>query len=329
MSKSIKHEPCSNSQTLETNTMALDFNTLLKLIPTFDTTHPQQVYRFIRSCDSAFSLACKDDQKILLVYALNNITGTGASDVHCRQNACWEDLKSYLIEKFSNVKTIAHLNLELQSMFQKPGESLTDYFHRVDLCRSKIVEKLNTEISDTSITGRILTTEETALSVFVNGVNTEIGTMLRTKGFSSLSEAGRFAMQEDKIRMMNVARQMLFKSTNNNKIKMTSQSNFSRQSFDFRQNASLSNTKVCSYCKNIGHLISECRKRAYNNSIRTNTSPTTRPPIQRALPAPTSASRVNNLNSDATKEESNFLEIATASCSTTQLPASIANLQLE
>lgn len=147
-------------------------------------------------------------------------------------------------------------------MFQKPGESLTDYFHRVDLCRSKIVEKLNTEISDTSITGRILTTEETALSVFVNGVNSEIGTMLRTKGFSSLSEAGRFAMQEDKIRMMNAARQMLFKSTNKNKIKMFSQTNFSRQSSDFRQNASMSNTKVCSYCKNIGNLISEFRKRA-------------------------------------------------------------------
>lgn len=206
MSEITKIEPFTESlcneystvfQSIKNSKMSLDLNTLLKLVPTFDTTQPQQIYRYIRSCESAFKLADEDQKSILLVYCLNNITGAFASDVHCKTYETWQDLRSFLIEKFSNVKTISHLNLELQSMFQKPGESLTDYFHRVDMLRSKILEKLNTEITDHTLLGRIATTEETALSVFINGLNTEIGTMLRTKGFSNLTEAGQFAIQED------------------------------------------------------------------------------------------------------------------------------------
>lgn len=320
-----------------TPTMSLEINTLLKLIPTFDTTQPQQIYRFIRSCESAFKLADKDQTHILLVYALNNITGSSASDIHCKQYDSWYELKSFLIEKFANVKTISHLNLELQSMFQKPGESLVDYYHRVDLNRSKLIEKLNTEINDKTIHGRIATAEETALSVFINGLNSEIGTMLRTKGFSNLNEAGQFAIQEDKIRAMNATRQLLLKANTSNNI--TNLRSIQRPSIpkppyqhykqtsyhnQMSQNTLTSQTvpKVCSYCKNIGHLISDCRKRIYNNSIRTKQHPQ---PEQRAIMAP--PARINNLNFEATSEQSSPLETALESCSMTQIPTFQSNIE--
>ncbi|KAI5636941.1 hypothetical protein NE865_10356 [Phthorimaea operculella] len=312
--------------------MALDISTLLKLIPPFDTNQPEQVYRFVRSCNSAFELAQKDQGQILLVYALNNITGSGASDVHSKQHASWDVLRSYLIERFSNVKTISHLNLELQSMFQKPNETLIEYFHRVDLCRSKIIEKLTAEISDNTLEGRKATTEETALSVFVNGVGADMSTMLRTKGFNTLTEAGRFAIQEDKIRAMNNARQALFKNSNPRPPTLPSrpaQRTFynnhrppppnQNRSPTINNNISTStNTKICNYCKNIGHVISECRKRAYNNNLRNENN------AQRALPAP--PARINNLNSLPTNEESSSLGIGSKFCSTTQIQTSESNL---
>ncbi|XP_069358177.1 uncharacterized protein [Maniola hyperantus] len=332
--------------------MPLEINTLLKLIPTFDTAESQQIYRFVRSCDSAFLLADAEKEQILLVYALNNITGTCASDVHSKQYTSWEDLKSYLIEKFSNVKTISHLNLELQSMFQKPAESITDFFHRVDLCRSKIVEKLNTEIKDNTLLGRMATTEETALSVFVNGISSEIGTMLRTRGFQNLTVAGRFAIEEEKIRAMNTARQSLFKN-NTNQHKPSLQRTQIIPNPRTTYNSYPSNTKTCNYCKNPGHLISECRKRAYNNNLRNNiqsdslirnTLPAslaqTRPSTQRALPTPSAQTRpliqralpappayANNLNCEATNEMSSSSEIASASCSMIQTPTPSLNLE--
>lgn len=317
----------------QTPTMSLEINTLLKLIPTFDTTQPQQIYRFIRSCESAFKLANENQIHILLVYALNNITGSSASDIHCKQYDTWYELKSFLIEKFANVKTISHLNLELQSMFQKPGESLVDYFHRVDLNRSKLIEKLNTEINDKTIYGRIATAEETALSVFINGLNSEIGTMLRTKGFSNLNEAGQFAIQEDKIRAMNATRQLMFKvNTSNNTTNSRSiqrppiskppYQHYKQSSYSQNTLTPQSVTKVCSYCKKIGHLISDCRKRIYNNSIRTNQYPQ---PEQRAIMAP--PARINNLNSEATSEQSSALETALESCSMTQIPTLQSNIE--
>ncbi|XP_059047426.1 uncharacterized protein LOC131842878 [Achroia grisella] len=314
--------------------MALDISTLLKLIPSFDTRENNQLYRFVRSCNSAFKLATSDQEPILLVYTLNNITGPGASDVHCKQYKTWTELKSFLVEKFSQIKTINHLNLELQSMFQKLNETMTEYFHRVDLCRSKIIEKLTAEISDNTLAGRLATTEETALSVFVNGISSDIGTMLRTKNFCNLSEAGRFALQEDKIRAMNNARQALFRvpavGQTVNRPRPQIRSTLNNQSVTRRLNTSpryvsqtsTHETVTCNYCKKPGHLIADCRKREYNNSIRNSNIP---PQNFRALP-PT---KVNHLNNLAASEASSSLETALIPCSPLQTQTLNQEIYLE
>ncbi|XP_052749746.1 uncharacterized protein LOC128202073 [Galleria mellonella] len=269
-------------------------NTLLQLIPDFDTTQSGQVYKFIRSCDSAFKLASLEQEEILLIYALNKISGNTSSDIHAKLYSNWDDLKTFLIQKFSQTKTLSHLNLELQSLFQKPNESVTEFFHRVDLCRNKILEKLTTEVVDATLIGRKTTTEETALNVFINGLSSDIGVMLRTKGFDSLTHAGNFAIQEEKIRKMNTARQSLFK---NSRITTPLYSNVVRQPPQINQpqihkppdkhtiNTNPRKFIICNYCKKPGHHITNCRKRIFNNS-RNNQFPRNNP-----TPA-----RVNHLN---------------------------------
>lgn len=310
--------------------MSLDLQTLTQLIPIFDTSCPEQIFRFVRSCDSAFSLVSEDKKGILLVIALNKIIGQGSSDVHIRTFSDWSDLKKFLISRFSNIKTISHISLELQSMFQKPTESITDYFHRVDLCRSKIAEKLITEINDETLAGRKAFTEETALNVFINGINSEIGMMLRTREFSTLSDAASFAIQEDKIKKMNNARTSMFSRQIPNRPSTQPMRNTAPHPFrpspqpqPFRpysnRNSSNSqnptnnsynatnagNIKICAYCKNMGHLISECRKRAYNNAQQNRPN--------NAITAGPSSARVNNLNFSAAASTSHSTETATES----------------
>lgn len=295
----------------------IPLTTLLQLIPDFDTNVNSQVYRFIRSCDSAFQLSSIVQKEILLIYALNKITGPASSDVHAKQFTDWNELKTFLIQKFSHTKTLAHLNLELQTMFQKPSESITQYYHRVDLCRNKIMEKLTAEIFDVSLTGRKLTAEETALNVFINGISSDIGIMLRTKNLTNLSDAGHFAMQEEKIRLMNSARQSLYRPSRpfirpvvpnsrppNSQIPTTS-------TF-VRPPAVPFNNKQCNYCKKFGHLIAECRKRAYNNQNKLQTSQG-----QLALPAP-----VNHLNSQTAMEMGSSMETVSVHYSSAQTPTS-------
>lgn len=261
----------------------MDLGTLLKLIPDFDTSQNSQVYRFIRSCDSAFNLASVHQQTVLLTYALNKLTGPGSSDVHSKHFFKWCDLKQFLIQIFSQTKTLAHLNLELQSYFQKPQESITEFFLRVDLCRSKIIEKLTAEIIDSTLEGRKATTEETALNVFVNGLSSDIGMMLRVRSFESLLDAGNFAIQEEKIRNMNKARQVLYNIPSS---QIKNQSVQPKAIPQFRNSP-----KQCNYCKKMGHLISECRKREYNNSFKNQI-----PQNQRAA---VPSAKINNLNSEA------------------------------
>lgn len=305
----------------ELKPVEINLETLLKLIPDFDTAEPAQVYRYIRSCDSAFKIASIPQQSILLTFALNKIIGSGASDVHTRQFPLWDNLKAYLIQKFSLTKTLAHLQLELQSMFQKPNESITEYYLRVDLCRSKIQEKLATEISDNTLEGRKTTTEETALNVFINGISSDIVTMLRVNSFDDLSNAASFAIQEEKIRNTNSARQRLYKQS---VIPQTTTEprkpfRFAIQTQRPQQSAPQPQTysKFCNYCKNPGHEIAECRKRAFNNRLKDTNTRTfqNRTPLQpRAIMPP--PAHVNHLNTQATEEASMSSEIASAHCST-------------
>lgn len=306
------------------NPNSLDLPTLLKLIPDFETSQPNQVYRFVRSCDSAFGLADHTQNQILLIYALNRITGPNSSDIHANQFHSWPTLKQFLIQKFSQTKTLAHLNLELQSMFQKPAETVVEYYHRVDLCRNKILEKLAAEIADDTLLGRIATTEETALNVFMNGLNSDIGNMLRTINFTNLSKAGHFAIQEEKIRQMNNARQSLYK----NAAKIFPSAPPPRRNITQSSNISMppqqALSKLCNYCKKPGHLISECRKRAYNNNLRnaTNLAPTQE---QRTLPAPPRSNiptRISHLNSQAAESLGLDSDTATTSYMTAQTPTS-------
>lgn len=313
--------PTEGTVKLETNptieSIAIPLNTLLQLIPEFDTAQPTQVYRFIRSCDSAFQLANTSQQTILITYALNKITGHNSSDVFARTYSCWSELRIFLIQKYSQTKTLPHLNLELQSLFQKTNESVTDFFHRVDLCRNKILEKLTAEVSDLSLVGRKDSTEETALSVFVNGVSNNLGSMLRTKGFTTLSEAGTFAIHEEKIQNMNQARQTLFKNNTkptvycNNTIRKP-QTMAQPRPPQHTQPNSFGQTKSCNYCKKPGHLISECRKRAYNNNLKMNS-------VER--PSAATPARVNHLNSQAAEEMGSHSETALNYCPNVATPS--------
>lgn len=119
--------------------------------------------------------------------ALNKLTGPGSSDVH---------LKQFLIQKFSQTKTLAHLNLELQSYFQKHQKGIVEFFLRVDLCRSKILENLTAEFTDSTYEGRKATTEKTALNVF--GLNSNKEMTLGVHSFTNVLDARNFAIQKKK-----------------------------------------------------------------------------------------------------------------------------------
>lgn len=305
--------PDIKNNTTEINHNEMPITTLLKLIPEFDTSKSDQVYRFVRSCDAAFDLASDNQKVILLTYALNGVTGPLSSDIHIKTHSSWQELKRFLISKFSQTKTLGHLNLELQSMFQKPNESVTEYFIRVDLCRNKILEKLTTEIRDSSLEGRKITTEETALNVFINGLSSDIGVMLRTKNFQNLSDAGNFAVQEDKIRNMNQARQNLFRGYTPAKPSAYNTNIQQRQLRPNIQNTNGTSSRTfapsqltCNYCKKQGHLIQDCRKRIFNNNKQKYQQPTT------------SERRVNHLNFPAAVEADNSSATASPHCSDVQ-----------
>lgn len=160
-------------------------------------------------------------------------------------------------------------------MFQKPNKTVTEYYHRVDLQRCKIIEKLTAEVSPEVFIGRKLHIEETALSVFINGLRREMGAILRSQNLSHLSEAGRYAIQVDKIIKMNEARDKVFniKTTIPHHHRKCIPNNQHQLRNIQRNNTIRSISHInnfCIYCKTHGHILSEYRKRAYKYLNNTN-----------------------------------------------------------
>jgi hypothetical protein len=95
------------------------------------------------------------------------------------------------------------------------------------------------------------------LNVFMNGLSSDIGTMLRTKELNNLTKPGTFAMQEEKIGQVSNARHSLYKNT---------ATKFSPLTPTRRPVVTNTNTlvpsqqpKTCNYCNKLWHVISECR----------------------------------------------------------------------
>ncbi|CAF4948257.1 unnamed protein product [Pieris macdunnoughi] len=106
--------------------------------------------------------------------------------------------------------------------------------------------------------------EELALHHFQLGVSPRISNIVRCKSPKSLNEAINIAISEEKIQ------QFLFK-TNPHKEKFTK---VSTHKSDPPTSSNTKSSLFCRYCKNSGHTLENCRKREYNNKLKSQNSRT-------------------------------------------------------
>jgi len=116
-----------------------------------------------------------------------------------------------------------------------------------------------------------------ALESFFEGLPPEYRTEIRMEGYNTLPEAYNKAILINKRLDRDRIRQRDAKS-NPTRSDPTSSVEKGTLGVSIKQPdrqqpstaASPVQTKICAYCKNFGHLISECKKRQYNNTAREN-----------------------------------------------------------
>lgn len=279
------------------STVVYSIDSLFKFIKPFDGDR-ERLTPYLNSVDSAFSLAKPNQHNILLAFAKTQLIGKAEAACSNHIFDSWDSLKDYLKNIYSDKKHHGHLLMELQNCKQGLNETISQYICRIETAVKRLLTSVQQNCSDSlELPGRLVSIEDLALHTFIINVKPQISQMLRARNIKTLNEAHNIALEEEKTQLL-IHKQPI--SSNNSKYcsyckkvghttincfkkpstssnlnsypnpnrKIYSASTSQNSSSRFNQNNSNSNyvQKQCAYCKRMGHLISECRKRQFNEN---------------------------------------------------------------
>lgn len=307
----------------------ITLNVLTKFIRPYNGDR-ETLPAFLTNCDNAISLAAPEQQNILCKYIISQLEGKAQLACSLKTFSKWQDLKAFIRTTFGEKKHSSHLLVDLQNCKQLPSETVTQFSLRLESCLTRIQADIHYSCRDENqLEGRIAAMEDLALNTFIMGLNNaNIATILRCRSPRDLNEAISHAVEEEKIQNLCRISQRTAKSCsichkqghsssecfrnrsrsdNPHSHKSYHMSNTPSSSFpaqgegrhmsNYKNNYFNSynnyqnNIKFCSYCKNRGHLIAECRKRQYFNDRRAHSNN-----LQSDSAANTSATNSSNTN---------------------------------
>lgn len=287
-------------ETSETSEFRLNF--LCSLIPKSFDGKRSEFQEFLVNCKNAVELASDSQQKPLFVFIISRLTGSVRSQLQGKKYTNWEELKEILCTFYQDKKHYIQLMEELNTLKQGFSEPIMLYHERIDKIITRIIGSLSfKDRNEEKI--KIDTINELGLSRFIHHSKPEISRFLRAQNFDNLSDALTKAIEEERAigisnnefkpknpkycnfcKRNGHSNRECFKNKNNgNSINFNQKSqnqNFQNNQYRANNNNSHANSntntnfqvKICNYCKNKGHLISECRKREYNNNRKASAS---------------------------------------------------------
>lgn len=289
-----KSNPVSDPKTVKMEKSTIKFEVLMRFIKTFNGDR-DRLSPFIKNCENAMNMANEHQKPILFQYILSQLEGKAEIACSIKIFDVWHDLKTFLRFTFGESKHREHLLLDLQKCKFKPLETITQYSIRIETCLTRLQTDIANSTTDQSeLKGRLASTEDLALQTFLLGLPPTISIVVRCRNPRNLNDAIEIATQEEKLQ--NFMQSSASKTTesrtlkcricgkighvdrncfsNRRPINSVSQQNptitfpqTDRTTNTYSKPTNYSNSNICRYCKNIGHDISVCRKRQFNNNL--------------------------------------------------------------
>lgn len=201
---------------------------------------------FIDNCNNAHSLLNPIYKLAFVSVALSKIDGNLRSTLLNRNFTSWQELKDHLLENYSEKRTFAQWQLELNSCRQNFNEPVLNYSNRIENCYIKLIKALNPKLSKEAREANVELLKNQALNIFISGLNQQLHILLKSQKPSTFEEAVSIAISEEQ------------------EIKSRQEMNAKR--YD-------KGPKKCSNCNMIGHLAFQCRKNTSIRSVQTNQVP--------------------------------------------------------
>lgn len=254
---------------------------------TFDGNR-SELFEFLSNCDNAFRFADESQVSALMAFIVSKITGSAKAQLRDKEISNWNELKSLLLQLYSDKKHYTQLMEELNTIKQNSNESVTSFYNRIDKLYTRILNSLTFKNPSEKI-GRCETIREIALQRFILHSAPEISRFLRSKQLESLSDALNAAIEEERASQVSKLTHQpskfctyCKKNNHNNRdcykrkqmsVNTVTQSGSNSTTPNINQN---NGQKFCKYCKKKGHLINQCfllnKPKSYQQVNSSNTN---------------------------------------------------------
>lgn len=234
-------------------------------IPTYSGSQAG-LYDFIQACEWVYDQIEEDVMDAFLLLIKTKLKGDAESFISSRNIADWETLKNLLIGHYSDARDIEGLGRELTVSTQTGNETPRQFLVRIQTLLTKIRSSINLNPDNTAAdkVTLIRSHETTALKTVLAGLRNPLGTTIRSQRPANLNEVASLLIDEENI---------LYLQARNNNIDRKTRGAIPRDLYNLPQNSHRQvDIKTCNYCKKPGHVISECRRREFNNSNSNNQS---------------------------------------------------------
>ncbi|KAL6256747.1 hypothetical protein P5V15_011681 [Pogonomyrmex californicus] len=185
---------------------ALTFLTLKdarNMIPEIDGTSRGRVYEFLNASTYAIkNIHPADEHSLLEAILCTKFKGKAMMDFRTRDIINFEQLKRELEKEYLSKRSTAHLQLEFNSLKQKPNENAQEFGRRTDNIAMELYESMEEGKNHTVEQQRAIleNIKEQALYNYQNGLHDEIKLIVRSQRYQTIQEAIAGATAEEKTR---------------------------------------------------------------------------------------------------------------------------------
>lgn len=266
----------------------LNIDNALRIIPEFNG-NSLELDRFLACCDIvALDLTEAESRKFLKLLPAK-LTNKAYELYKYKNFTSFEELKIEFKLHFSEKRSLESLKIELFNIKQKQSETVREFSSRVEKLLSDINNVSTKDLTKAQVSAIINLNNSSALKSFIEGLNHPIRLIVKASRPQTLNDATNIAFEEELLNLNRPSTSKIFNNSNK-KFKCYScgkfghtanychnKHNLGENSFQNKPTTSFYSTNdnskfstyeklFCSYCKNKGHLIKDCRKKKYSDS---------------------------------------------------------------
>jgi len=290
----VATEPFIATNTLPENRSSIDsvspirFKDVIDSIPKYDG-HKMSVFQFSKICERALKLIPSQQKSYLIQLIINKLQGHAYTAIEGMTFYTLFHLISHLKKIFGPNKSLNQYRGELGNLYMMPNEDIFNYIERAKDLRAAIID------GEVDTYGSLMPQNEDridrdVLESFINGLPSNLLVRVKLEGRTdTLDNAITSTIQLTKTLEAESKRKKgsyyanVNKPFNNPRVDYTAkQSNPPEKTIETRSlpvqfikpltpgqpGPNFPVEKICRYCKIPGHLINECRKLAYRQSLQ-------------------------------------------------------------